>query len=637
MSAAGAKNASKSPQDPKGSQATRPKEDEQTNPYSLLLQDINTALKTHDNKKAIFEAIQAAFKKRQPAILTTTSNIWYRKYEQEADERTKLENKLQKLKQANMILSEKISLEGSLNSRGNPLDKIEDKSLLAELPGRPQQIEQDRPVMQWASSDIDLVPDRFHSNTVHSVGTSPTKFQLKDQVYYQGGGTYALDSPVSKASGRTSPNSIDPRSCPLCKQQLHTVFQDLEDKSSKIITLEELISQMNQKGQTLISQNSHLSAENVRVEKCNKDLQDTLRIMEKQLIRIMQDQTEARNTYMQLIEQKGSEINTLNLKIEMLELRLKMDARQTVGQQSSTQVGTVMERRTSGQTADIQKGRNDAPPIPSTPVKVVQHKPANSEDSSVLLKRLLEENQSLASDNVVLRHSLLSMKYDESQRSKQSLLPILQEVEEDRHRMNEMWTHMSPVSSLHVRPSPYSVDETVHDLKLQLVTHPKRRPAQEFESSVTTVQEEENSQEFDAVDADDQANLECGRQSKRQTESLNPRKKKIGDSESGEVVDPQNHFRSEIRTEKDPNQNGGYLGKHSRLGSNAGRSRRGSRANGIGGQSPDLASARLLKQEKGEGQQPIVDGDPKPPNGNKKKNTKAKPGEAQKGCMCTLI
>src|SRR3990167_4539752 len=175
MFAAGAKNASKSPQDPKGSQATRPKEDEQTNPYSLLLQDINTALKTHDNKKAIFEAIQAAFKKRQPAILTTTSNIWYRKYEQEADERTKLENKLQKLKQANMILSEKISLEGSLNSRGNPLDKIEDKSLLAELPGRPQQIEQDRPVMQWASSDIDLVPDRFHSNTVHSVGTSPTK------------------------------------------------------------------------------------------------------------------------------------------------------------------------------------------------------------------------------------------------------------------------------------------------------------------------------------------------------------------------------------------------------------------------------------------------------------------------------
>lgn len=684
--------------------------EENINPYSLLLQDINSILRAHDNKKDIFEAIQGAFKKRQPAILTTTSNIWYRKYEQEAEEKNKLEARLAKLKLMNTILSERMSMDASVNSR--VAEEIPgDKSIFAELPSKPLVNDTDfenEPIKEFriASSPAlgEYAPktDRNSSNI-----STPLKIQIRadhDPVPV----TYALDSPIRKASDISSPGVQDPKTCPLCKNKLHSVFQDLEDKSKQITDLTETIAQMNQKGQLILNQNAQLTAENSRVEKCNKDLQDTLRIMEKQLIQIMQENTESRKTYMLLIEQKGSEVSSLQMKIETLELRLS-SYQQKLSLQPSVSTGphTVDSRRytlpnpppnplllptkslqppphTTTSTANTAMHQNTNSPLLSprqpshqpaavsphtAPQNPHQHQPHTpqkdrpdrkydqtdqndrnqpqnhqqqqqehkrrghvqpTEDSSVLLRRLLEENQSLASDNVVLRRSLLSLRLDESRPSRGSVLPTLLEVEEEPRLWAEIGSGMSPLSSMHGRGTPYSVDETVHDLKLQLVVHPRgpRREPQEFESSVTTVKEGEEDDEQRSFSLDDEGNPKEPThprqtesvQPKRQTDlshSLDARARAIKGSlvEKGTPSPTTNQAKSSSRrpTQKEV------------------RSRRGSKSSAI------QAGARDFKPEEHSPNDMVDEDEQKPIAGTKRgKGTKLKANTAG-NCRCELI
>lgn len=246
-------------------------------PLNELLLNVRAILCKYDNKKDMLEKIQAAFDKKTNTIYNCTLNLWYKKYEQEADSKIKTEDKLNKTLEANRILTSKLNARPSL-SFSAMMQKSTDTS---NLPNPINPSEDGTPRSRVKSSNhlgfnlLDV--QQFHN------------FSASEEVK----------------------DNLDPKECPLCQQSLHEVYEELRDCKARIESLTDTITRMNVKGQSLANQNTHLSSENSRLESFYKEAQSTIKFMEKHLTKLVTEHNEAKKKYLSQIEDKKLEIEVL--------------------------------------------------------------------------------------------------------------------------------------------------------------------------------------------------------------------------------------------------------------------------------------------------------------------------------------
>jgi hypothetical protein len=321
------------------------------NPFCSLLQDIAKALDKFDSKKKILKEIESIFKKKESTIMTSTMNIWYKKYEKEADERFRAQKQLNMTMEANRILTAQVTRNSC-------------SPLIA-------------PTLREQNTSIEEF-SRWRSN---SKCTTPLliKMRTEPDLFRE----FRLEKFASVAI-----TDEDPKNCPLCSKNLHEVYRDLEEKDEKIMQLGDLIKNMTSKGQSLIAQSSLNASENCRLETINKDLQETIKVLENLITKISASKHEKERDMLSQIDHKSSEIEILNKKILTLENVLK--------HQHATS-GTFTQDSNKGQKMLTNLDKSD-------------NKRNEEENSSMLVKRLLEENYSLHQDVIQMRRSLLDSK-----------------------------------------------------------------------------------------------------------------------------------------------------------------------------------------------------------------------------------
>ena len=343
------------------------------NPLSDLLLDVNLAMKKTDNKKDLFEQIQSAFRIRQPGILSSTMSIWHKKYEIESEERMKLESKVAKLTQANKTLSsriaglqQKISNAGISPSSGNTTtqEKIELSNLDDE-----------------SSQSASMLAQAATLGGLDLPGTAnnlPT--QISELQTFQNNEMIVDDE--------------DCKACPNCKVKLESLQSELEEKRSRIKSLSEGISKLNQKSQIMANQNNMITSENSRLEKLNQELQDTLRYMEQHMTKMVQEQNDARKNYLNIIEEKRQEIELLNMRTKELESKAKQQNLQHARDMNLQMKQQQQQANNSGTKKKVNNNNSGSE--------------VSAESSSMLVKRLLEENKSVDEQGNILRKSVLS-------------------------------------------------------------------------------------------------------------------------------------------------------------------------------------------------------------------------------------
>lgn len=302
------------------------------NPLSELLIEVSQILKNFDKKKDIFTAIEVAFKKKQGTLLSTTKNLWYKKYEIEANERTRTERRLTQTLEANKILSAHVARTSS--PRRSIVPKENNTSLEEYSP---------------SNSNQTNTPQKLFSQEAE------TNFEYHAQENDERLQRFSSMEMIQDCSSE--------KNCPLCQQQLHTVYLDLEQKAEKIAELNGLISKMTHKGQILISQASSLTAENSRLDKLNRDLQETVRMLEQHMAKMVGEHTNSRKSYLAIIEEKRAE----NLELARRTLQLE----ELVKEYGKNQVLDSAKTKKAS-----KKGKNE-----------------NLESSSILVQRLLKEGE----------------------------------------------------------------------------------------------------------------------------------------------------------------------------------------------------------------------------------------------------
>lgn len=262
----------------------------ESNPVNDLLLEINHILKKLDRKKDIFLAIENAFRKKEGILLSTTMNLWYKKYDIEVTERTKTERKLSQTLEANKILCAEVARTSSPQRSPSNKDLStsfgQHSAFKSNLEESPRQLSS-----KVSPSEVDL-----------------TFNKTEDLVVFH---------PFSSMEIAQDSDSL--KSCPLCSQHLHSVYLDLEQKSEQIAELDQLIAKMTHKGQILISQASMFTAENGRLEKLNKDLQEAVRALESHLANSITENNIVTKNYLAIIEEKRLESITQNQKISQME------------------------------------------------------------------------------------------------------------------------------------------------------------------------------------------------------------------------------------------------------------------------------------------------------------------------------
>ena len=316
------------------------------NPLSDLLADIGTVLKNFDNKKDIFNGIQAAVKKRTPAILSSTQNLWFKKYEQEVESKLRTEEKLNKTLEANRILSTK------LNER---------PSLSFTATGQ-------------KSSDSSMTP--VHDNQSNE-NTPKGAYRTRPIASFN-----ILDNQIlhNFSSSEEVKDNPDPKECPLCRQSLHEVFEELREYKLKLDCLNDTIARMNLKGQSMVSQNTFLTAENTRLERMYKDMQETVKVLESHVAKVVSEFNDTKKKYLKNIDDKRIEIEMLVERIREFENREKRAG----------------ENNDGYSCAD---GKSDYPQ------ELCPEKPSSS-----FIKRLLEENKNLQYEVYNLHKTLMELK-----------------------------------------------------------------------------------------------------------------------------------------------------------------------------------------------------------------------------------
>ena len=328
--------------------------EQDSNPLSLLLMEINQILKRYEKKKDIYKAVEAAFKRKEATVLSTTMNLWYKKYELEFEERSRTERRLTQTLEANKILSAQVvrasmpyinSTNREINTSLDVLSRCQ--SNITETPRKLLVSQKTEPMIDDPSSD--------KKNFLFQQFSSMEIVRDSDSV----------------------------RTCPLCSQQLHSVYQDLEQKTQKIVEMKELIARMTHKGQILVSQAKMYTSENSRLEKLNHELQETMKLLEHHLTKTIGDNNKLRKSYLAIIDETRAENQALIEKVRHLEEAVKNNSqRHKLDQYLAHQSQKTEKREAAG----------------------------HIENSSILVQRLLEENTEFHICNNELRQSLVAAK-----------------------------------------------------------------------------------------------------------------------------------------------------------------------------------------------------------------------------------
>jgi hypothetical protein len=328
-------------------------------PLAALLLEVRQILARVNLKPEVLKAIEKAFSRRQSSLLSTTLNLWYRKYELEAHERSRTERRLTLTIEANKILSAQVARTSLLLTPSGLRENntsIEDGSLRFQTAVRGDQ-ETPRKVLVTQKTepiikDCDSEKNGFEFQPYSSVDIGP-----------------CLDSE---------------KACPLCSKQLHAVYQELEQKTQKIAELNSTIHKMTQKGQILISQAKMLTSENSRLEQLNQDLQDTMRHLEQHLTKSIGENNLARKNHLAVIDEKHRENSQLSSRIKELE--------------------GLLERYSQRDKLDHYLAQHQKNSPGRTGVL------GSSGNSSVLVQKLLDENTHLHQGNGELRRPLIALK-----------------------------------------------------------------------------------------------------------------------------------------------------------------------------------------------------------------------------------
>ena len=301
------------------------------NPLIELQTEVLKAVKDCTGKKECAELVKVVFKAKEPAIYNSTCSIWFKKYEAEAREKLSLERNAENQTQSSKTRSSRL--------------------------------------LHETEEDCDLLPERDIVGEQH-----------------QSGLPHLLDR-VSQAQG---PNSEKPcRDSVGCTKKCQLLLLNLEEKTNKVKSLSESNFKLNAKNELLISQNNMCNLEIARLETANRELHETMKLMDNQILRIINDNQDTRKNYMILLDEKRREVQEMMVRISELE------SQQQEGQG---------DRRNKQPREERQFAPN---------FKVLEGLEKDQENSSLLLKRLLEENRSLNNDLNALRQTRsISIKKD---------------------------------------------------------------------------------------------------------------------------------------------------------------------------------------------------------------------------------
>ncbi len=274
--------------------------DQSSNPLDRLLQDVVSTVQTHQNHKPLTDKIVQVFKKYQPMVMSTTANLWYKKYELESEERRKLQKQLERAQETNRVLSHKMLVNQRLslsdNSTAARMEAPRVNTLESDL------VSSDEAIRSPPKKSEDMADGRQFTPFLAASDSKQFRLSIDDN----------------------SLNRDELKSCSICLKSLHPVYDELEEKNNRIKILNDVILRMNSKGQYLMSQSNLRTAENSRLEKINKELQDTVKLMEQHMAKIIQDSQSVRSKLQSSIEEQRRDIELLHLRIIQLEDEAKL-------------------------------------------------------------------------------------------------------------------------------------------------------------------------------------------------------------------------------------------------------------------------------------------------------------------------
>lgn len=320
-----------------------PNPEQSNNPLDRLLQDVLSIVQTHEARKPAADKILKTFKKFQPAVMSTTANLWFKKYELESEERRKMQKQLERALETNRILSQKIFANQRLSLSDNP-----NPTQLQMIAQDSDPLSSDEAIMSPTKKTADLFEGR---QFVPFPSTSDSK---QDRLSIDG----------------NSPGREELKSCSICFKSLHPVYDELEEKNNRIKILNDVILRMNSKGQSLMSQSNMSLAENSRLERINKELQDTVKLMEQHMTKIIHDNQTDRAKLQNTIEEKRREIEQLHLRM----VHLEEEAKQLKEELTRSKKSQSHTRGRDGSFITVR------------------------ESSSIIMKKDFKENQSLQTE-----------------------------------------------------------------------------------------------------------------------------------------------------------------------------------------------------------------------------------------------
>ena len=248
------------------------------NPASDILHEIYGIFRKYESKEDILEAIIIKLKSSSRELLSTTRNIWFKKHEKVQQEKSVLERKLERSFEMIFILLCRIM--------GLSNDQL-DSCSINEVKG----------------VDLNNI-EQIDENTIKLTFDQPWKSKLLKESHSNLNQLYS------------------DRKCPLCKNNLHHVFDDIDEKDATIVNLRKDISDMTNKGMILISQNQMGMAENERLKNRNKKLQESHDFIESKLKALLLGETELKKRYSFILENSRKELEEALSKISSLESKL---------------------------------------------------------------------------------------------------------------------------------------------------------------------------------------------------------------------------------------------------------------------------------------------------------------------------
>lgn len=267
------------------------------NPVALLLSEIIDSFYKFDSKKELFKHIKTLVKSRQRDICNSTNNIWFKKYEIEEREKLGFKAKLGRVEEVNRILADRVvQLQKVIESKGfdqtfNDIGRETKKGRFVEVGG---------------------------VNDSRVSCTTLTAHQEAESVI----NSQSQNGAILPSSSEDMKNDLINHNCPLCSKSLHDVFDLLEEKESKIVSINTYVKELHKKGRELISQSNSYSQEVANLNQISDSLKRTILVLEKQLQDTNENYGNKIKEHIQTIENMRNENDELRVRIGDLESQI---------------------------------------------------------------------------------------------------------------------------------------------------------------------------------------------------------------------------------------------------------------------------------------------------------------------------